>query len=116
MTEYEKKLEDLKETKTWISEAERKDVSDKMAEIQKWLQDQLAKQEMKKLYENPVFKSDDVVKRMKQLKNLYNKVANKKKPKPPKPEKKEKVEEEKSEAENDQTAGDNSTEAETGDL
>lgn len=113
MAEYTKKLEELKETKTWITDEERKDVSDKMAEIQKWLQDQLAKQQKKKLYEDPAFNTNDVVKRMKQLKNLYTKVASKKKPKPAKAEKKA---EDKAEADDNQTAAENSTEGETADL
>ena len=33
MTEYKAKLDDMKETKTWITDEERKDVSDKMNEI-----------------------------------------------------------------------------------
>jgi len=33
MEEYLKKLEDLKDSKTWITDSERQDVKDKMLEI-----------------------------------------------------------------------------------
>jgi hypothetical protein len=33
MQEYDKKLEDLKESKPWITERERQDVKDRMNEI-----------------------------------------------------------------------------------
>ncbi len=33
MDEYDKKLEDLKEAKTWVTDSERQDVKDKMTEI-----------------------------------------------------------------------------------
>lgn len=94
MVEYEKKLEDLKESKTWVTDEERKDVTDRMSEIQTWLQEQLDKQAKLSLFQDPVFNSSEVVKKMQQLKKLYNKVANKRKPKPPKEEKKEKKEKE----------------------
>ena len=64
MEEYEKKLEDLKETKTWITQEEREDVSSKMKEIQEWLNKQLEEQATKSLHEDPVFKSSDAVKKM----------------------------------------------------
>jgi len=94
MDEYTAKLEDMKETKTWITEEERKDVSDKMEEIMKWLKEQLDAQEKVKLHEDPIFYVNDVSKRMNALKKLFNKVNNKRKPKPPKKEKKEEKEEE----------------------
>lgn len=37
MKEYEKKLEDLKDSKPWITDSERKDVTDRMKEISDWL-------------------------------------------------------------------------------
>lgn len=62
MDEYDKKLQDLKDTKPWITDSERQDVKDKMDEIQKWLKEQMEKQSKLKLYEDPVFKSSEVVK------------------------------------------------------
>lgn len=91
MQEYDKKLEELKESKPWISEKERQDVKDRMNEIQDWLKKQMAAQEKRQLFEDPAFKSGDVVKKMAGLKKLYTSVSNKKKPKP---EKKETVKEE----------------------
>lgn len=84
MQEYDKKLEDLKDTKPWVTEQERQDVKDKMNEIQAWLQKQMAEQEKRQLFEDPVFKSGDVVKKMANLKKVYTTVSNKKKPKPEK--------------------------------
>ena len=82
-------IEDLKTTKTWITDEERQDVTDKIAEIRNWLKEQLEAQAQLKLSEDPVFQSADLMKKMAQLKKLYTKVANKKKPKPPKDEKSE---------------------------
>ena len=92
MDEFEAKLEDLKETKTWITEEEREDVSKKMNDILTWLKEQLEAQEKVALHEQPVFKTSDVTKKMNTLKKLYTKVSSKKKPKPPKVEKKEEEE------------------------
>jgi hypoxia up-regulated 1 len=94
---YEAKIEDLKTTKTWITDEERQDVTDKIAEIRNWLKEQLEAQAQLKLSEDPVFQSADLMKKMAQLKKLYTKVANKKKPKPPKDEKSEEKAEEKEE-------------------
>lgn len=91
---YEAKLDDLKTTKTWITDEERQDVTDKIGEIRNWLKEQLDAQAELKLSEDPVFQTADLMKKMAQLKKLFTKVSSKKKPKPPK---EDKVEEEKEE-------------------
>ena len=99
MEEYLKKLEDLKDSKTWITDSERQDVKDKMLEIQDWLKKQMEDQSSRQLYEDPVFKSGEVIKKMANLKKLFNKVNNKRKPKPEKKKEEEKEEEESKEEE-----------------
>ena len=110
MKDYQAKLDDMKETKTWITDEERKDVSDKMSEIEQWLKEQLEAQAKVNLYEDPIFVTSDVTKRMNQLKKLFKKVDGKRKPKPPKKEKK--VEEEEEEF-NDKKEEDTQKEEET---
>ena len=82
MLEYDQKLEELKETKTWITDQERQEVSNKMAEIQKWLKESLEAQNSLPLHEDPVFDTAEVTKRMNGLKKLFTKVSGKKKPRP----------------------------------
>lgn len=123
MTEYDNKLEELRDSKPWIVDAEKKDVKDKMTEISDWLKEKMAAQNKKELFEDPVFKSNEVVKKMANLKKLYSKVAGKKKPKA----EKKKVEEKKDDEENkteedgekktkDQSSQENDKEKETSDL
>ena len=81
---YEAKVEELKTAKPWVTEEERQDVTDKIAEIKAWMQEQLEAQSKLELSEDPIFKSEEAVKKLKQLKKLYGKVNGKSKPKPPK--------------------------------
>ena len=94
MKDYEAKLEDMKVSKTWITDEERSEVEEKMQEIQKWLREQLEAQNKKQLFEDPVFVTSDVSKKMNALRKFFKRVDGKKKPKPPKKEKIEVVEEE----------------------
>jgi len=104
---YEEKTEDLKETKSWISEDERQQVLDRVKEVREWLDEQLKAQSSLQLYEDPVFKSQEVITKLQALKKLFGKVSNKKKPKPPKPAKNETIE---VQAEGNSTESANSTE------
>ena len=94
MQAYESKIEDLKVNKTWITETEFKDVTDKIVDLREWLANMTDAQNKLKLTQEPVLKAEEVVKKMKVLKKLYTKVASKKRPKEKKV-KKEKTEEEK---------------------
>lgn len=44
MTEYDNKLEDLRDKKPWITDEEKKDVKDRMQEISDWLKKQMEAQ------------------------------------------------------------------------
>jgi HPt (histidine-containing phosphotransfer) domain-containing protein len=41
LAKYDEKIEDLKESKTWISDEERKEVTDRVAEIRTWINEQM---------------------------------------------------------------------------
>jgi len=88
LTKIDEKVKDMKESKPWITEDEKKDVLDKAAEVKKWLDDILGKQDKLAKHEDPVFKPAEVTKKLKTLQKLYSKVAKKSKPAPPKEEKK----------------------------
>lgn len=103
---YEAKLDDLKTTKTWITDEERQDVTDKIGEIRNWLKEQLDAQAELKLSEDPVFQTADLMKKMAQLKKLFTKVSSKKKPKPPKEDKVEEEKEEEKQSEEDKSSED----------
>lgn len=81
MQAYEAKIEDLKVNKTWITEAEFKDVTDKITDLREWLTNKTEEQDKLTLSEAPAMKAEEVVKKMKVLKKLYTKVASKKRPK-----------------------------------
>jgi len=81
MQAYEAKIEDLKVNKTWITEAEFKDVTDKITDLREWLTNKTEEQDKLTLSEAPALKAEEVVKKMKVLKKLYTKVASKKRPK-----------------------------------
>lgn len=77
-----KKLRDelptLLESKPWITEDEGKDAYDRLDEVQKWLDEQLTAQNKRSLAEDPLFKSEDIEKRLKKATDTYKKVTNKK--------------------------------------
>lgn len=95
-----KKLRDdlpsILESKPWITEDESKDAYDRLDEVTKWLEEQSAAQNKRSLTEDPLFKSEDIEKKLKKATDTYKKVTNKKKPKEKKPkgEKKEETTEE----------------------
>jgi len=89
---------DLKETKSWITEEERNDVSEKIKEAREWFNEQVEKQAAKAKHEDPILDNSAVKKKMNGVSKIYTKVSSKRKPKPPKAEKK-KEEEKKEEGE-----------------
>lgn len=103
LKKIDEKVADMKESKPWITEAEKKDVLDKAAEVKKWLEDILGKQEKLAKHEDPVFKPTEVTKKLKTLQKLYSKVAKKSKPAPPKEEKKPEDANNKTESANNNT-------------
>ena len=90
------KVEDLmakwETEKPHITEEERKEVLDKVAEARKWLEDAEKKQKKAKAHEDPAFTSAEVPEQTKDLEVLVAKLNRKKPPKPPKEEKKEEEE------------------------
>ena len=90
------KVEDLmtkwETEKPHITEEERKEVLDKVAEVRKWLEDAEKKQKKVKAHEDPAFTSAEVPEQTKDIEALVAKLNRKKAPKPPKEEKKEEEE------------------------
>jgi len=97
LEKFDESVQDLKETKSWISDEERKDVSDKIAEVRTWFNEQVEKQAALKKHEDPILDTAAATKKLNSVSKLYTKVSSKKKPKPPKPEKKKEDEEKKEE-------------------
>jgi hypothetical protein len=85
-------------------------VLDRIKEIREWLEEQLKAQSALQLFEDPVFKSQEVITKLQGLKKLFGKVSGKKKPRPPKPAKNETIE---VTPEGNSTDGANSTESNT---
>ena len=99
MAKIEDKVNTLKEDKPYITEEERNDVTDTGNELLKWVEEQLEKQSKLAKHETPVFKTDELSKKLKKFVGLYTKVSNKKAPKP----KKEKKKKEDKPADDDKT-------------
>lgn len=81
-------------SKPWITEDESKDAFDRIEETVKWLEEKVQEQSKRALSEDPAFRGDDIVKRVKKAEETYKKVTNKKQPKEKKPKKTEETEEE----------------------
>jgi len=88
MNEMLSKVEDI--LKKWttsmphITEEERADVTAKMEEIKKWMEEKAEEQDSKAPHEEPAFTSAEVPLQSKSLERLMNKLSKKPKPKPPK--------------------------------
>jgi len=90
-------LDDVTASKPWILEQEKKDLLEKIADMNKWLEGKIKEQASKKLSEEAVFTSKDVESRFKPVQKLHKKTISKKAPKEKKPEKEEKKEDTKDE-------------------
>ena len=90
LTKILDKVAEMKDSKPWITEEEKKDVTEKLEEVKKWLEETLAAQGKLGKHEDPVFKPADVNKKLSNLQKLYSKVAKKQKPKEKKPKKEDK--------------------------
>jgi len=118
LDKYIESLQDLKETKTWITDEERKEVEDRVTEIRDWLKEQIEKQSALELYQDPIFSTNEVVTKMNRLKKQYSKIANKKKPKSTKKASKEDKdvdEENEAKKDNEESKEDNNSENESQD-
>jgi len=98
LAKWKNEIDDLTESKPWITEDEKTDVLSKISEMNTWLAEKVDEQAGRKLSEDAVFTAKEVESKFKPLDKLYKKVTNKKKPKEKKP-KKEKKEEKKCEDE-----------------
>jgi hypothetical protein len=83
MVSLEKQIEDLRDTKSWITAEEIKDVTDSISEFREWLKEIVSKQEKLAKHEDPMLKEDEVFNKVKKIANLYQKISKKKKPRPP---------------------------------
>jgi hypothetical protein len=83
MVSLEKQIEDLRDTKSWITAEEIKDVTDSISEFREWLKEIVSKQEKLAKHEDPILKEDEVFNKVKKIANLYQKISKKKKPRPP---------------------------------
>ena len=88
VAKIEDKVNTLKEDKPFITEEERNDVTDTGKDLLKWVDEQLEKQSKLAKHDTPVFKTDELSKKLKKFVGLYTKVSNKKAPKPKKEKKK----------------------------
>ena len=83
MVSLEKQIEDLRDTKSWITAEEIKDVTDSISEFREWLKEIVSKQEKLAKHEDPILIEDEVFNKVKKIANLYQKISKKKKPRPP---------------------------------
>jgi len=74
-------IDEVTESKPWITEEEKSDVLKKIQEMQSWLDEKVKEQSTRKLSEDPVFNALEVEKKLKPVEKLYKKVTNRKKPK-----------------------------------
>lgn len=94
LDKVEKLMKDWEVTMTHITEDERKEVLDKVAEVRKWIDEKVEEQEKADQTSDPVFTSEEVPGQTKKIESIVGKLM--KKPKP-KPEKKNETDAEKNE-------------------
>ena len=71
----------LAEQKPWINETHRQEVLDRVADLRKWLEESVAKQEGLKLSEDPAFRSSEVDFKITMLNKLFTRIGSMAKPK-----------------------------------
>ena len=71
----------LAEQKPWINETHRQEVLDRVADLRKWLEESVAKQDALKLSEDPAFRSSEVDFKITMLNKQFTKVSSMPKPK-----------------------------------
>lgn len=80
-SKIEDELNELSEKKPWIKEEQKKEVSEKIEEVKKWLNTNIDKQNQSPLNEDPVFKVGELEAKLQRLSTLYTKVSSTAKPK-----------------------------------
>ncbi|DAZ96259.1 TPA: hypothetical protein N0F65_012562 [Lagenidium giganteum] len=83
-------MNEWKESKPQVTEDERNDVIEKVDDLEKWLEESLAKQKKAPAHEAPVVTSEDVNKKVQGVKKLVGTLSKRPKPKPVKTEEEEK--------------------------
>lgn len=81
LASLEQQIGELKEKKPWIPEDVLKDQSDKITELQYWIDEVMGKQKQTPLNEDPAFKVGDLEKKIERLNQSFSKAANTPKPK-----------------------------------
>lgn len=102
-------VDDVTAAKPWITEQEKKDLLEKIAEMQKWMGDKIKEQAALKLSDPAVLLGKDVEAKFKPVQRLYKKTMGKKAPpkvEEPKEEKKEEKSDEKKEDKKDEKSDD----------
>ncbi|KAL7544481.1 hypothetical protein ACHAWF_007870, partial [Thalassiosira exigua] len=89
-----KLVEKWETTMEHITEEERQEVMDKVADAQKWVEEKVAEQEKADPTSDPVFTSEEVPGQTKRIEGVVARLMKKPKPKPPAEEKKNETEEE----------------------
>jgi hypothetical protein len=74
----------LREKKEWILEVEQADVTSKIEDTQKWLEEKMNEQSQLTMTDEPTFTSKQLDNKVKSAEKLYKKISGKKKPKEPK--------------------------------
>jgi hypothetical protein len=75
----------LAEQKPWINETHRQEVLERVADLRKWLEEAVAKQESLKLSEEPAFRSSEVDFKITALNRIFTRISSMPKPKEKKP-------------------------------
>lgn len=83
-------MQEIQESKPWISDSEKSDVIERAEETKQWITDKILEQSQLELHEDPLFTNMDVVNKMKKLAKLFKQITDKKKPKEPKKKKEKK--------------------------
>lgn len=72
----------IREKKDWISEEEVAEITDKIAEAEKWLEDKMNEQSQLSPRDDPAFTARQLEQKIEQIEKIHRNVSNKKKPRP----------------------------------
>lgn len=81
LEELEDETKDLAEKKPWINETYRQEVLDRIADLKKWLDESVAKQELLKSSEEPAFRTSEVDFKITSLNRVFTRISSMPKPK-----------------------------------
>lgn len=71
----------MKNKKPWITDEQKKDLFDIIEEVKEWIDEQVKKQAESPLNEDPIFKKEDLLNKIKKIESIYTKVEKTPKPK-----------------------------------